>query len=59
MQVLNFFKFKNKTTYRDIILMNLVTTYRIFQNILYQNKDNFRKEINNDNNESQLAQKLF
>lgn len=59
MQVLNFFKFKNKTTYRDIILMNLMTTYRIFQNILYQNKDNFRKEINNDNNESQLAQKLF
>lgn len=59
MQLLNFFKFKNKTTYRDIILMNLMTTYRIFQNILYQNKDNFRKEINNDNNESQLAQKLF
>lgn len=59
MQLLNFFKFKNKTTYRDIILMNLMTTYRIFQNILYQNKDHFRKEINNDNNESQLAQKLF
>lgn len=59
MQLLNFFKFKNKTTYRDIILMNLMTMYRIFQNILYQNKDNFRKEINNDNNESQLAQKLF
>lgn len=59
MQLLNFFKFKNKTTYRDIILMNLMTTYRILQNILYQNKDNFRKEINNDNKESQLTQKLF